>query len=117
MHTRTHDEVSLGRLIGSIGSGFVEALHSNKIATVLAVAALIVTSVLAVKSQYDERVRYRQVILPELAASEFQMDSLLREAEGTGNDNWRIYYFIHAHQKARDIVQLAHRRWPHTRDG
>jgi len=113
----SEDEVSLGRLVGSIGSGFLEVLRGNKIATGLAAVALIVTSILALSSQYDERVRYRQVVLPELAASESQLEGLLKAAEETDNDNWRIYYFIDAHIKARDILQLARRRWPHTREG
>jgi hypothetical protein len=118
MKFRTNeDEVSLSRLIGSVGSGFIDVLRGNKIATALAGIALIVTSIFALSSQYDERPRYRQVVFPEIAASESQLEGLLRAAENTDNDNWRIYYFIDAHQKARDILQLARRRWPHTREG
>jgi hypothetical protein len=112
-----HDDVTLRRLIRSIAGGFIEVLRGNKIATVLAATALVVTSIFAVTSQYDERPRYRQVILPEIATSEAQLDGLLKAAEETENDNWRIYYFIDAHQKARDILQLTRRRWPHTREG
>jgi hypothetical protein len=111
------DEVSLVGLLRSLGIGFVGVLRHNKIAATLAGVALVATTLLAVNSQYDERPRYRQVVLPDIAEAEIQFSNLIQAAEQTNNDNWRIYYFIDAHQKARDILDLVRRRWPHTRDG
>jgi hypothetical protein len=111
------DEVSLLGFLRSLGLGFVAVLRHNKIAATLAAVALVATTLLAVTSQYDERPRYRQVVLPDIQEAETQFSNLIQAAVQTNNENWRIYYFIDAHQKARDILDLLRRRWPHTRDG
>ena len=68
-------------------------------------------------SRADSRDRYRRALLPDIARAETQFDNLLHEAETTDNENWRIWYFLSAHLKARDLLRQVKGHWPRTRDG
>ncbi len=111
------DELSLSGLLVSIARECLDSLKRNRLAAGLAVIALVTTTVLAFSSQYDERARYRAVLLPDIAASEARFQEEMRDAETTRNETWRLYYFIDAHRKVRGILDLLNRRWPHTREG
>ena len=111
------DPTSLTGFLGSLVRGFLSLLRDNRLATILSAVALVTTSILAITSQYDERPRYRQVLLPDIQKAEAQFFGSMREAEKTSNERWRLYYFLSAHQKARDVLSLLKMRKPRTQAG
>ena len=100
----------------SIGREIVGGLRRNKIPAALAALALIATTLFAVNSWYDERPRYRQVLLPDIERAEGPFFDSLNDADQTDNDDWRIRYFITAEARARGVLGIAKRHWPKTRD-
>jgi hypothetical protein len=91
-------------------------LRRNKIPAVLASFALVVTTLLAINSSYDERPRYREVLLPDIERAEGLFLDSLHDAETTDNEEWRIRYFMIANAHARVALDIAKRHWPQTRD-
>jgi len=83
----------------------------------LAVVAFAGASALAFSSQYDERLRYREVILPDIERAEALFFRLLKAAENPPSENWRLSYFLTAHIKAKDVLHVAKARQPKTRTG
>jgi hypothetical protein len=81
----------------------------------MALIALLVTTFLALNSEYDERDRYRRVILPDLERAEGQFFGRIADSENAINDLWRLHYFLTAHSKAKDVLNLARSRKPRTK--
>ena len=58
--------MGLREFLKSIVRNWIEGLRRNKLPAALSAIALIVTTALALTSDFDERPRYRQLILPEI---------------------------------------------------
>ena len=111
------DSTSLGGFFKLLAYGGIEAIRRNKVAACLSVFALVVSTALAVNSQFDERPRYRALILPEVARAESQFFAAVQEAEQTQNDDWRLQYFLAAHSKAKDVLRIAKSQSPTSAAG
>ena len=111
------NEPSLGHFAGSLYRNTLDNVRQNKLAATMAVAALLVSSSLALNSHYDERDRYRRVILPDIERAETQFDESLDAAEHAINEPWRLHYFIRAHNRAKDVLNLAKSQRPRTQEG
>lgn len=96
---------SFSGFVKSVVGSSVEGLRRNKLPAFLSVLALGLTTVLAVTSDFDERPRYRQVVLPEIEKAERQFAEAMTEAEQTSNELWRIRYFIEAHRRAKAALR------------
>ena len=94
----------------------VGGIRRNKIATILSTIVLIGTTLLAINTQYDERPRYRTLLLPDIAEAETRFLKCLTDAENTDNEDWRISYFITAQSRAQDVLNIAKHHWPRTRE-
>jgi hypothetical protein len=92
----------------------VNGVGQNKIAAVLAAVVLIGTTVFALNTQYDERPRYREILLPDIEDAEAKFLKCLSDAETTTNEDWRVSYFFTAQARAHDVLNIAKHRWPHT---
>jgi hypothetical protein len=111
------DQSSLTGLLASIGRGCVESLRQNKVATFLSAIAFAGTFFVAATVHYDERPRYRQVILPDIAEAESRFARLLSDAESTDNVEIQIHYLIAAHRRANEVLDVVKYRWPQTLEG
>jgi hypothetical protein len=101
----------------SLARNALDTLRRNKLATTLSVIALIATSTAAFNSRYDERDRYRRVILPDIRQAEARFFGTMEDAAMTENETWRLHYFLAAHSRAREVLAVAKSRWPRTPDG
>ena len=110
-------EATLGWLVKSLALGLVEGLRRNKVATILALSTLVISITLAVNSEFDERVRYRQFILPDLLRIEGRFLSTIRYADNAPHEEWRLFYFITAHDQIKDIIRQAKGSWPASAAG
>jgi hypothetical protein len=111
------DEPRVRDLIKGLLSGFVSAVRENKLASTLAVFAGILGTFLAFTFQYDERPRYRAVILPDIQKAEANFTITLDNAEHAPSELWRLHYFLSAHTKIRDVLRVIRDRRPMTSDG
>lgn len=110
-------DASLRGLIASMARGALDGVRANKVASAFALITVVVTTVLSLGSPYDERPRYREVTLPEIRRSENRYLDAMRDAEKASTEDWRIFYFVDAHIKAREVLQLIRQRYPHSRAG
>ena len=108
---------SLRGLTAAIVRGAVDGIRANRVAAAFALIAVIVTTVLSLGSQYDERPRYREVTLPEIRRYEGRYLDAIRDAENASNEDWQVFYFVEAHIKAKEALQLIRQRYPHSRAG
>jgi hypothetical protein len=108
------DPTSLAGFVKSLATTCVEALRRNKLPAWLATLALIVSSALALSIQFDERVRYSSVILPDIEHAENQFFAAMDTAEQTSDENWRLQYFLEAHHRAKDVLRIAKSNRPTT---
>ena len=111
------DEPSIGRVGASIAWSIAEGLGRNKLAACFSLVALLVFLPLAVGIRYDERPRYRQVILPEFERLEARYDGALDRAENGPTELWRLYHFLSAHREAVEVLQYLRSRRPTTAAG
>jgi hypothetical protein len=111
------EQPTLRGLLKSLFSGFLDLLRQNRLAACLASIAFIVSTTFAVNSHYDERPRYREVILPDILKAEAQLTDLMRYAESAPSEDWRLFYFLSAHRKAKNFLQIAKSRKPRTAEG
>ncbi len=103
-------------LIAAIASSVAEGVRQNKLSTVLALAALLVFIPL-IGIRYDERPRYRQVILPEIERLEVLYHASIERSEEGPTDTWQLYHFIDAHRRAVDVLDYLRTRKPVTGPG
>src|SRR5204862_2349499 len=101
------DPTSLSGFVKSLAVGCVEALRRNKLPALLATLALVVSSALALNIRFDERARYRSVILPDIEHAENQFFAAMDIAEQTPDELWRLQYFLEAHHRVRDVLRIA----------
>ena len=111
------DPASLGGFVKLLASGSLEAIRRNKVAACLSAITLVVSTALAVNSHFDERPRYRALILPEIERADSQFFAAIREAERTQNEAWRLQYFLAAHSKAKEVIRVAKSNIPTTPAG
>jgi hypothetical protein len=111
------DVTSLSALVKSLSQTFAEGVRRNKLAACLSTFALILSTALSLTSEFDERPRYRQTILPEIQRAEEQFLRGMQYAVDAPSDDWRIYYFITAHRSAKDVLRVAKSQYPVTAKG
>ena len=109
-------EPSLGGLVKAVASSIGESIRQNKLSAFLALVALLVFIPLT-GIRYDERPRYRQVILPEIERLEGDYQAALRRSEDGPTDNWQLFHFIDAHRRAGDVLDYLRMRKPVTSPG
>ncbi len=109
-------ETSIRGLIGAVASSVAETVRHNKLPSVLALVALVVFVPLT-GIRYDERGRYRQVILPEIERLETLYQAAIKRSEDAPTDAWQLYHFIDAHRLAGDVLDYLNRRKPVTGPG
>jgi hypothetical protein len=90
----------------------IDGLRRNKLPVVLSSIALVFTTALAFTSDYDERPRYRQLILPKIEKAETQFFDIMREAENEPDPMWRLLYFLEAHRRAKSVYRLTNEERP-----
>ncbi len=103
----------LGLLIRSL----FDSLRRNKLPAALSAIALILTTALAFTSDYDERPRYRKLILPEITKAEQQFFTMMEEAERQTDDIRRLQYFVEGHRRAKSVLRLVRDEHPMTVSG
>jgi len=111
------DPTSLSALVKSLAHTFAEGVRRNKLAASLSILTLILSTALSLTSEFDERPRYRQTILPEVQRAEEQFLRAMQYAEDAPSDDWRLYYFITAHRSAKDVLRVAKSQYPVTAKG
>jgi len=107
---------SIRGLTGAIASSVAEVIRQNKLSTVLVLAALLVFIPL-VGIRYDERPRYRQVIVPEVERLEALYHAAIDRSENGPTRTWQLYHFIDAHGRAGDVLDYLKTRKPVTGPG
>jgi hypothetical protein len=113
-HYLMHEEPTLSGLATSLAASVSSSLRHNKLAAVLAALTCVVVTSLAVAVQYDERPRYRETILPEIARAEAHFFRILEQADRASSELWRLQYFLAAHGKAKEILRIAAEDRPTT---
>ncbi len=104
-------------LLRAIGQSILDGTRRNKLAASLSFAALILTTAFALTSNFDERPRYRKVILPGINKAERQFLDVMRQAEEEPDERWRVLYFIEAHRRAKNALRVVRSERPMTPDG
>jgi hypothetical protein len=99
-----------------LGSWF-DGLRRNKLPAVLSAVALVLSTALVVTSDFDERPRYRQTILPHIQKAEQQFFLIMQEAEQQPNDVRRLHYFIEGHRRAKAALRVVNSERPMTAHG
>src|SRR5262249_1074432 len=92
----------------------LEGLRRNKLPASLSAIALILTTTLAFTSDYDERPRYRKLILPHISKAEQQFFSMMQAAEQETDDLWRLQYFLEGHRRAKAVLRVVMEEHPMT---
>ena len=103
-------------LLRAIERSILDGIRRNKLAASLSFLALIVTTAFALTSNFDERPRYRKVILPEISKAEHQFFDVMRQAEEEPDERWRLLYFIEAHRRAKNALRVVRSERPMTAD-
>src|SRR5262245_37863583 len=95
----------------------VEGLRRNKLPAALSAVALVLTTALAFTSDYDERPRYRKLILPHISKAEQQFFSIMNDAENEPDALWRLQYFLEGHRRAKAVLRVIKEEHPMTAAG
>jgi hypothetical protein len=101
----------------SLLRSFLDGVRRNKLPAVLSAIALILTTALALTSDYDERPRYRKLNLPPINKAEQQFFSIMKEAENEPDDLWRLQYFLEGHRRAKAALRVVREEHPMTATG
>jgi hypothetical protein len=109
--------MGLLQLIRLLARGLVDGLRRNKLPACLSFVALILTTVLAYTSDFDERPRYRRVILPQIENAETKFFDVMRDAEREPTEPWRMLTFIDGHRRAKQALQVIQGEHPLTDNG
>ena len=96
---------SIAGIAHSVVSSLVEGVGRNKIAATLALIALIVALPLVLGTRYDERPRYRQVLLPDIQRLEQLYRAALERAANAESEAASVSDFIDAHERAVDVLE------------
>lgn len=104
-------------LLKSIKRNILDGIQRNKLATSLSLVVLVLTTAFALTSDFDERPRYRKVILPAIQKAEDQFFDVMRDAENEPDERWRLLYFLEGHRRAKNVLQLVRSERPMTPGG
>ena len=104
-------------LLRSIQRNILDGIRRNKLPASLSLAALVLTTAFALTSDFDERPRYRKFILPEIQKAETQFLDVMHEAENEPDERWRLLYFLEAHRRAKNALQVIRSERPMTSSG
>ena len=110
-------EVDLLHFLQSLVRSSLDGLSRNKLAATLSLIALVLTTALALTSDYDERPRYRKLILPEIHKAEQQFFTIMQAAEDEQNELWRLHYFLEGHRRAKAALRVVRAEHPMTPAG
>ena len=108
---------SIGRVGRLIAGSLISSLWSNKIASILSVVAFAIILPLTFGVKYDERPRYRQVLLPRVQVLEESYFNALERAEVAVDKTARLYHFLDAHRRALDVLEYVSSRSAVTAEG
>jgi hypothetical protein len=103
--------------IKSIVGNWIDGLRRNKLPAVLSAIALIITTTLALTSDFDERPRYRKLILPEIRKAEQPFFTIMDEAASQTDDLQRLHYFLEGHRRAKAALRIIISEHPMTESG
>lgn len=106
------DFATLRGLVKSIACGMADGLRRNRVAAALALLTFTLATALALNSEFDERPRYREFILPDLIRIEARFLTTMRYADRSPRDDWRLFHFITAHNQLKDVIRTAKGSWP-----
>jgi hypothetical protein len=95
----------------------LDGLRRNKLPASLSAIAVILTTTLAFTSDYDERPRYRKLILPHISKAEQQFSSMMDAAEQEPDELWRLHYFLEGHRRAKAVLRAVTAEHPMTPAG
>ena len=104
-------------LLRSLALTCIDGFRRNRLPVFLSVIALLVTGALALTSDYDERPRYRKMILPKIEKAENQFFDIMYEAEKESDQKWRIRYFLEGHRRAAAALRVVREERPLTERG
>ena len=111
------EEMELVELVRSLRRSIHEGIRRNKLPVCLSLVAMVVTTAFALTSEFDERPRYRKVILPNIEKAESQFFDAMRDAEKQTDEPWRTLYFIEGHRRAKNALQVIRSERPMTIGG
>jgi hypothetical protein len=109
--------MDLAEFVKFLGRSVWDGFRRNKLPTCLSLMALILTTALALTSEYDERPRYRKFILPEIHKAEMQFFLVMRLAESESAEPQRSLDFIEAHRRAKNALKVIRSERPLTAAG
>ena len=109
--------MGLYEFLKSLVRSFTDAFRRNKLPACLSVIALVLTTALALTSEFDERPRYRKFILPNIERAETQFSDVMRDAEQEPNELWRVRYFLEGHRRAKAALAIIRSEYPMTPTG
>jgi hypothetical protein len=109
--------VELADFLRSVIRSLLDGLSRNKLPAALSLIALIFTTALAFTSEFDERPRYRKLILPHIAKAEQQFFTMMEEAERQPDDLRRLQDFLEAHRRAKSALRVIRDERPMTAAG
>jgi hypothetical protein len=109
--------MGLFELVQSIARAVVDGLRRNKLPASLSLIALVFTSILAYTSNFDERPRYRKLILPPIQRAETKFFDAMQEAKAEQTEPWKTLYFLEGHRRARQALQVIQEDRPLTDTG
>ncbi len=109
--------MDLIELLRSVGRNIVDGIRRNKLPTCLSLFALTLATAFALTSDFDERPRYRKFMLPEFQKAENQFLAVMHEAEQERDERWRLLYFLEAHRRAKNVLQVIRSERPMTPEG
>lgn len=101
----------------SILRSCLDGLRRNKLPASLSAVALILTTTLALTSDYDERPRYRKLILPQIVKAEQQFSWMMEAADQEPAELRRLQYFLEGHRRAKAVLRVVTAEHPMTATG
>ncbi len=111
------ESVSFAAFARSVANGVIEGLKRNKLPASLAAVTLVVTTALAVTSEFHEQPRYRQLFLPDFTKAEGRFIAAMKAADEATNPEWKAYYVMDAHRKVTLPLSIARTYHPRTIGG
>ena len=107
----------LREFLKSLARSCIDGLRRNRLPACLSAIALVLTTALAFTGDFDERPRYRKLILRAIDKAENQFFAVMREAEQEPNEIRRIHYFMEGHRRAKAALRVVSSEYPTTTEG
>jgi len=101
----------------SLVHSLFDGLRRNKFPASLSAIALILCTALAFTSDYDERPRYRELILPKISKAEQQFFAIMQQAETEPDELRRLHYFLEGHRRAKTALRVVREQHSMTAAG